>query len=67
MCRSAVPVNGLYLEQLLQTAPEKLAHTSPDGPEIVGAVYIHPTAHIDPKAKVCNQSSRLQLLDCMFF
>ncbi|KAK3830561.1 MAG: nucleotide-diphospho-sugar transferase [Linnemannia elongata] len=48
---SAVPVNGLYLEQLLQTNPEKLAKNTPGGPEIVGAVYIHPTAQIDPQAK----------------
>ncbi|KAF9145932.1 Proteasome subunit alpha type-2 [Mortierella sp. GBA39] len=49
---SAVPVNGLYLEQLLQTSPEKLAKNTPGGPEIVGAVYIHPTAQIDPQAKL---------------
>jgi hypothetical protein len=40
------------LEQLLQTNPERLAKNTPGGPEIVGAVYIHPTAQIDPQAKV---------------
>ncbi|KAG0224941.1 Proteasome subunit alpha type-2, partial [Mortierella sp. GBA43] len=49
---SAVPVNGLYLQQLLSTNPEKLAKSTPGGPEIEGAVYIHPTAQIDPKAKL---------------
>src|SRR5689334_1250417 len=49
---SLEPVNGLYLEQLLQTNPEKLAKNTPGGPEIVGAVYVHPTAQIDPQAKV---------------
>ncbi|KAF9386798.1 Proteasome subunit alpha type-2 [Podila verticillata] len=49
---SAVPVNGLYLEQVLQSTPEKLAKNIPGGPEIVGAVYIHPTARIDPNAKL---------------
>lgn len=45
-------MNGLYLEQLLQTNPEKLAKNTPGGPEIVGAVYVHPTAQVDPQAKV---------------
>ncbi|KAK3814927.1 MAG: nucleotide-diphospho-sugar transferase [Benniella sp.] len=49
---SAVPVNGLYLQQLLSTQPEKLAKSAPGGPEIEGAVYIHPTAQVDPKAKL---------------
>ncbi|KAF9438591.1 Proteasome subunit alpha type-2 [Entomortierella beljakovae] len=49
---SAVPVNGLYLEKMLHTTPEKLAKNIPGGPEIVGAVYIHPTAQIHPKAKL---------------
>lgn len=61
--RSAVPVNGLYLEQLLQTNPEKLAKNTPGGPEIVGAVYIHPTAQIDPQAKVRLSAFVLPLLN----
>lgn len=63
---SAVPVNGLYLEQIMQTNPEKLAKNTADGPEIVGAVYIHPTAQIDPKAKV-RRSDRSFSLDSQTF
>ena len=49
---SAVPANALYLEQYAQTFPERLAKSESGGPQIVGAVYIHPTAVVDPRAKV---------------
>jgi len=51
---SAVPANALYLEQYAQTFPERLAKSESGGPQIVGAVYIHPTAVVDPRAKVCS-------------
>jgi mannose-1-phosphate guanylyltransferase len=51
---SAVPANALYLAQYSQTYPERLAKNEVGGPEIVGDVYIHPTAIVDPGAKVCN-------------
>ncbi|KAG9292846.1 hypothetical protein G9A89_016208 [Geosiphon pyriformis] len=53
MAGSAVPVNTLYLQQYAQTDPNRLAKNNPDvGPEIVGNVYIHPTAIVDPRSKI---------------
>lgn len=49
---SSIPANAAYLEQMAKDCPEKLAQQKPDGPEIIGAVYIHPSAHVDPTAKV---------------
>ncbi|CAG8437104.1 2274_t:CDS:2 [Funneliformis mosseae] len=49
---SAVPANALYLEQYLETNPERLLKKEPDGPTIVGCVYKHPTAFVDPSAKI---------------
>ncbi|CAG8445862.1 14603_t:CDS:2 [Ambispora leptoticha] len=51
---SAVPANALYLEQYSKTSPDRLAKNNIDGkgPEIVGHVYIHPTATVDPRSKI---------------
>ncbi|CAG8545239.1 3357_t:CDS:2 [Racocetra fulgida] len=51
---SAVPANALYLEQYQKTDPDRLLKNVPDGPTVVGLVYKHPTATIDPTAKVCE-------------
>ncbi|XP_059503606.1 mannose-1-phosphate guanyltransferase alpha-A isoform X2 [Stegostoma tigrinum] len=47
---SAIYANRLYLNQYQKTHPDRLAKDEPDGPRILGNVYIHPTAHIDPTA-----------------
>jgi hypothetical protein len=52
--RSAVPANAAYLEKYAEEEPERLAKKKENGPEIVGAVYIHPSATVDPTAKVCS-------------
>ncbi|KAI7867793.1 nucleotide-diphospho-sugar transferase [Spinellus fusiger] len=49
---SAIPANAAYLEQCARETPERLATTRENGPDIIGAVYVHPTAHIDPTAKI---------------
>lgn len=52
LASSAVPANAAYLEQFARQQPERLAKNVAGGPEIIGAVYIHPSANVDPKAKV---------------
>lgn len=75
--RSAISANALYLEAEAREGSERLAKNIPGGPEIIGAVYIHPSAHVDPTAKVnlndrvaCNQIYILTLyifrLDLMY-
>ncbi|KAJ2489511.1 hypothetical protein IWW37_003920 [Coemansia sp. RSA 2050] len=49
---SAVPANALYLKKALGDNKSFLAKTADDGPEITGAVYIHPTAQIHPTAVI---------------
>lgn len=53
---SAVPANALYLQRMFQSSDPKLKSqlTPPtnEGPVIIGAVYIHPTASIDKGAKI---------------
>lgn len=50
---SAVPANAAFLEQFSKQQPERLRKRGvAGGPEIIGAVYIHPSAQIDPTAKV---------------
>lgn len=51
-CRSAISANALYLEAEAREGSDRLAKNIPGGPEIIGAVYIHPSAHVDPTAKV---------------
>lgn len=51
-CRSAISANALYLEAEAREGSDRLAKNAPGGPEIIGAVYIHPSAHVDPTAKV---------------
>lgn len=50
--RSAIGANATYLEQQAKENPERLVKRAPAGPEIIGAVYIHPSAQVDPSAKV---------------
>lgn len=57
---SAIAANALYLEAAARENSDRLAKNTPGGPEIIGAVYIHPSAQVDPTAKVtkkikCNQ------------
>ncbi|KAJ2248072.1 hypothetical protein GGI13_004799, partial [Coemansia sp. RSA 455] len=49
---SAVPANALYLKKALGDNESFLSKTTSDGPEITGAVYIHPTAQIHPTAVI---------------
>ncbi|KAI8378408.1 nucleotide-diphospho-sugar transferase [Blakeslea trispora] len=48
---SAVSANALYLEAEACEGLDRLAKNVPGGPEIIGAVYIHPSAIVDPTAK----------------
>ncbi|XP_072031264.1 mannose-1-phosphate guanylyltransferase regulatory subunit alpha-A-like isoform X2 [Amphiura filiformis] len=47
---SAIYANRLYLSLYHETHPDRLAQNSSNGPQIIGDVYIHPTAHVDPTA-----------------
>ncbi|MEE6488941.1 hypothetical protein FKM82_015441 [Ascaphus truei] len=49
---SAIYASRLYLSQYHTTHPERLAGTTEGGPTILGNVYIHPTAKVDPSAVV---------------
>ncbi|KAJ1648128.1 hypothetical protein J3B02_001805 [Coemansia erecta] len=49
---SAVPANALYLQKALKENTSFLAAPNPEGPEIVGAVYIHPSAQVHPTARI---------------
>ncbi|CAG8446345.1 17286_t:CDS:2 [Acaulospora colombiana] len=55
---SAIPANAFYLEQYRKNNPDLLLKNESNGPEIVGCVYKHPTAIIDPSAKVCESHLR---------
>ncbi|KAI8644352.1 nucleotide-diphospho-sugar transferase [Parasitella parasitica] len=48
---SAISANALYLEAEAREGSDRLAKNTSSGPEIIGAVYIHPSAHVDPTAK----------------
>ncbi|KAI8094150.1 nucleotide-diphospho-sugar transferase [Thamnidium elegans] len=48
---SSISANALYLEAEALEGSDRLAKNTPGGPEIIGAVYIHPSAHVDPTAK----------------
>lgn len=52
--RSSISANALYLEAEAYEGSDRLAKTVAGGPEIIGSVYIHPSAHVDPSAKVCH-------------
>lgn len=54
--RSSISANALYLEAEAYEGSDRLAKNTPGGPEIIGSVYIHPSAHVDPSAKVCDRS-----------
>ncbi|TSL16107.1 Mannose-1-phosphate guanyltransferase alpha-A [Bagarius yarrelli] len=47
---SAIYASRLYLNQYHKTHPERLAANKDCGPKIIGNVYVHPTANIDPSA-----------------
>lgn len=47
---SAIYANRHYLELYQQSNPERLAKGQPDGPAIIGDVFIHPSAMVDPTA-----------------
>ncbi|RKP25166.1 nucleotide-diphospho-sugar transferase [Syncephalis pseudoplumigaleata] len=49
---SSVLVNSLYLQEMKRAGSPLLARPYDDGPEIVGAVIIDPTATVDPTAKL---------------
>ncbi|KAJ2761278.1 hypothetical protein IWQ57_006092 [Coemansia nantahalensis] len=49
---SAVPANALYLQQAATDNCALLAQPRSEGPEITGAVYIHPSAQIHPTARI---------------
>lgn len=49
---SAISANAAYLELQLHDNDSRLATNEEGGPEIIGAVYIHPSAQIDPTSKV---------------
>ncbi|KAJ1986313.1 hypothetical protein GGI25_000778 [Coemansia spiralis] len=49
---SAVPANALYLQKSLKENSSFLAKNSGKGPEITGAVFIHPSAQVHPTAHI---------------
>lgn len=49
---SAISANAAYLELQQHDNDSRLARSQDGGPEIIGAVYIHPSAQIDPTSKV---------------
>lgn len=51
---SAVPANALYLNKALKENESFLAKNTgeSDTPEVVGAVYIHPSAQVHPSARI---------------
>ncbi|KAI8323103.1 nucleotide-diphospho-sugar transferase [Martensiomyces pterosporus] len=49
---SAVPANALYLQKALKEGDSFLEKPSESGPEITGAVYIHPSAQVHPTARI---------------
>ncbi|KAH9400396.1 PREDICTED: mannose-1-phosphate guanyltransferase alpha-A-like [Rhagoletis zephyria] len=49
---SAIYANRNYLTLYRKSHPELLATSAPEGPKIIGDVYIHPTATVDPSATI---------------
>ncbi|KAH7982373.1 hypothetical protein HPB52_004287 [Rhipicephalus sanguineus] len=47
---SAIYANRHYLELYRLEHPERLAQARPDGPTILGDVFVHPSACVDPTA-----------------
>lgn len=47
-----IKCSELLLNLLKRNNPEQLAKSSKEGPTVLGNVLIHPTAKIDPSAKV---------------
>ena len=52
--RHAIYANRLYLSLFEERHPEYLATNTPAGPQICGAVRIHPSAQIHPSAVVSS-------------
>lgn len=50
--RSAISANAAYLQLQQSEKSSRLATNKLDGPEIIGAVYIHPSAQVDTTAKI---------------
>ena len=50
--RHAIYANRLYLSLFKDRHPNYLATTTAGGPQIIGAVRIHPSAEIHPSAVV---------------
>ena len=49
---AAIYANRHYLRIYEGTHPERLAQNGDDKPKVIGDVFIHPTATVDPSAKV---------------
>jgi mannose-1-phosphate guanylyltransferase len=49
---SAIHANRNYLKVYRKTNPELLSNNNPMGPTIIGDVFIHPSASVDPSAIV---------------
>ena len=49
---SAIYANRHYLDLYRQTHPNWLTKNSESGPKIIGDVFIHPSASVDPTATV---------------
>ena len=49
---SPIDCSAYVLEEWRESRPEKLAVSTPDGPQIVGNVIIHPTATVHPSARI---------------
>ncbi|RUS25368.1 hypothetical protein BC938DRAFT_472272 [Jimgerdemannia flammicorona] len=52
MRMAAGSANAAYLEQFARIQSSSLAKSVSGRPEIISAIYIHPSAHVDPKAKI---------------
>ncbi|KAI7903379.1 putative mannose-1-phosphate protein [Cokeromyces recurvatus] len=49
---SAISANAAYLELQYHENNSRLTRHTENGPEIIGAVYIHPLAQVDPTSKM---------------
>lgn len=51
--RACLDALGMLLEVYKRNETIVLTESKAEGPSIVGRVYIHPSARVDPTAKVC--------------
>ena len=49
---SAIYANRVYLELYIKNHPKRLAKNGEGLPRIIGNVFIHPSATVDPSATV---------------